>query len=129
MKRRKSFGFLAMGDDDASKKKELRAKIQALKKSVPKGDKKKKKEVQAEIAMLEAELEQLTIKEDEVVPVPELGFGYKETTEKKPNRQQMRKLKKEAEMQGMVARMKRALSSKSLTMLPIYGLRPGGARD
>lgn len=92
--------------DDASKKKDLRAKIQALKKSVPKGDKKKKKEVQAEIAMLEAELELLTVKEDESAPVPEVGFGYKETAEKKPNRQQIRKLKKEAEMQQMIEEAK-----------------------
>ena len=34
------------------------AKIQALKKSIPKGDKKKKKEVGAEIAQLELELEE-----------------------------------------------------------------------
>ena len=39
-------------------KKELQAKIQALKNSIPKGDKKKKKEVTAEIAKLESDLDQ-----------------------------------------------------------------------
>ena len=39
------------------------AKIQALKKSIPKGDKKKKKEVGAEIAQLELELEERHKKE------------------------------------------------------------------
>ena len=39
-------------------KKELQAKIQALKNSIPKGDKKKKKEVTAEIARLESDLDQ-----------------------------------------------------------------------
>ena len=34
------------------------AKIQALKRSVPKGDKRKKKEIAAEIALLEAKLEE-----------------------------------------------------------------------
>eukprot|EP00043_Microstomoeca_roanoka_P009213 m.87771 g.87771 ORF g.87771 m.87771 type:complete len:81 (+) comp14516_c0_seq6:162-404(+) len=34
---------------------ELQAKITALKKSAPKGDKKKKKEITAEIALLEAQ--------------------------------------------------------------------------
>lgn len=38
-------------------RKELHSKIQSLKKSVPKGDKKKKKEVTEEIALLEKELE------------------------------------------------------------------------
>ena len=39
-------------------KKELQAKIQALKNSIPKGDKKKKKQVTAEIASLESDLDQ-----------------------------------------------------------------------
>uniref|UniRef100_A0A1B6EJC5 ubiquitinyl hydrolase 1 n=1 Tax=Cuerna arida TaxID=1464854 RepID=A0A1B6EJC5_9HEMI len=39
-------------------RKELQAKIQALKKSATKGDKKKKKEVQEEIAKLESEMDQ-----------------------------------------------------------------------
>jgi len=39
-------------------KKELQAKVQALKNSIPKGDKKKKKEVTAEIARLESDLDQ-----------------------------------------------------------------------
>ena len=39
-------------------KKDLQAKIQALKKSASKGDKKKKKEINDEIAKLEADLEQ-----------------------------------------------------------------------
>uniref|UniRef100_A0A1E1XFP0 Putative otu ovarian tumor-like cysteine protease n=1 Tax=Amblyomma aureolatum TaxID=187763 RepID=A0A1E1XFP0_9ACAR len=39
-------------------RKELQAKIQNLKHSVPKGDKKKKRDVAAEVAMLEAELEE-----------------------------------------------------------------------
>ncbi|XP_037528324.1 deubiquitinase OTUD6B isoform X2 [Rhipicephalus sanguineus] len=38
-------------------RKELQAKIQSLKHSVPKGDKKRKKDVAAEVAVLEAELE------------------------------------------------------------------------
>ncbi|XP_065913349.1 deubiquitinase OTUD6B-like [Dysidea avara] len=38
--------------------KELRARIQALKKSVPKGDKKKKKDVTAQIAQLEQEIKE-----------------------------------------------------------------------
>ncbi|XP_065292880.1 deubiquitinase OTUD6B-like isoform X2 [Dermacentor albipictus] len=39
-------------------RKELQAKIQSLKHSVPKGDKKRKKDVAAEVAVLEAELEE-----------------------------------------------------------------------
>ena len=39
-------------------KKDLQAKVQALKNSIPKGDKKKKKEVTAEIARLESDLDQ-----------------------------------------------------------------------
>lgn len=39
-------------------KKELQAKVQALKNSIPKGDKKKKKQVTAEIASLESDLDQ-----------------------------------------------------------------------
>jgi hypothetical protein len=42
-------------------KKEIRAKIQQLKKSIPKGDKKRKKEVADEIAKLEQELNALTV--------------------------------------------------------------------
>ncbi|XP_056644415.1 deubiquitinase OTUD6B [Diorhabda carinulata] len=44
-------------------KKELQAKIQSLKKSIPKGDKKKKKEITEEIAKLELELDQKHNKE------------------------------------------------------------------
>lgn len=40
------------------------AKIQALKRSVPKGDKKKKKEIAAEIALLEAKLDEKHDKEN-----------------------------------------------------------------
>lgn len=46
-------------------RKELQAKIQALKKSATKGDKKKKKEVQEEIAKLEADLDQRHKEEEE----------------------------------------------------------------
>lgn len=49
-------------DEDLQKKhrqekKDLQAKIQSMKKGIPKGDKKKKKEITEEIAKLEAELE------------------------------------------------------------------------
>ncbi|CAG9839033.1 unnamed protein product [Diabrotica balteata] len=44
-------------------KKDLQSKIQALKKTVPKGDKKKKKEITEEIAKLELELEEKHRKE------------------------------------------------------------------
>ena len=40
------------------------AKVQALKRSVPKGDKKKKKDIAAEIALLEAQLEEKHNKEN-----------------------------------------------------------------
>lgn len=43
----------------SSLRKELQSCITALRKSVPKGDKKKKKETQAEIALLEARLNDL----------------------------------------------------------------------
>ena len=49
------------------------AKIQALKRSVPKGDKKKKKEISAEIALLEAKLEEKHNKENN-----EIGQDCKE---------------------------------------------------
>ena len=42
----------------------LPAKVQSLKRSVPKGDKKKKKEITAEIALLEAKLEEKHNKEN-----------------------------------------------------------------
>ncbi|CAB3990187.1 Hypothetical predicted protein [Paramuricea clavata] len=45
-------------------RKELQAKVQSLKHSVPKGDKKKKKEITAEIALLEAKLEEKHNKEN-----------------------------------------------------------------
>jgi OTU domain-containing protein 6 len=45
--------------------KQLRAKIQAMKKSVAKGDRKRKKEVLDEIARMEAETEQRHLKEKE----------------------------------------------------------------
>ncbi|XP_029842373.2 deubiquitinase OTUD6B isoform X2 [Ixodes scapularis] len=46
-----------------NERRELQAKIQNLKHSVPKGDKKKKREVMAEVAMLEAQLEEKQNKE------------------------------------------------------------------
>jgi len=53
-----------------SEQKELNARIQALKHSVPKGDKKKKKQITAEIALLTAQLEDRQAKE--LVTVPNL---------------------------------------------------------
>jgi OTU domain-containing protein 6 len=47
-------------------------KIQSLKKSVTKGDKKKKKEVTEEIARLETELEKL--QNEELLQLKQVGF-------------------------------------------------------
>lgn len=59
---KRNFDELFVGDNDISarhkrERKELQAKIQALKKTAGKGDKKKKKEVLEEIVRLEADLE------------------------------------------------------------------------
>lgn len=51
-----------------AEQKELNAKVQALKHSVPKGDKKKKKQVTAEIALLTAQLEERQAQELLVTP-------------------------------------------------------------
>ncbi|KAJ8982057.1 hypothetical protein NQ317_001466 [Molorchus minor] len=56
-------GDIALDEEDLQKrqkqeKKDLQSKIQGLKKTVPKGDKKKKKEITEEIARLECDLEE-----------------------------------------------------------------------
>lgn len=53
----------ALAAKHKSEKKELQAKIQSLKKGVPKGDKKKNREVKAQIAVLENELSEKHDKE------------------------------------------------------------------
>ncbi|KAI3658846.1 hypothetical protein MP638_006561 [Amoeboaphelidium occidentale] len=102
------------GESKTSKQKEIRAKIQQLKKSVPKGDKKKKKEVAEEVAKLEEALAQLQMEKHEPrtekatpddtdepqndAPQSTAEISVEERA-KKPNRQQQRKLKKKAAME------------------------------
>lgn len=97
-------------------KKDLQAKIQGMKKSVPKGDKKKKKEIADEIAKLEDDLEkrhseelktvqssnietitsEVTVKEPEVIEEND-EEDSRETISQRVSRAQKRRLRKAAE--------------------------------
>ena len=59
----------------------ISAKIQAMKKSIPKGDKKRKKEVTAEISQLEQEMEEQHKRELEAV---EIEIGLNQSQDKLP---------------------------------------------
>ncbi|CAG9863334.1 unnamed protein product [Phyllotreta striolata] len=75
-------------------KKDLQAKIQSLKKSAPKGDKKKKKEITEEIARLELELNEKHQQElDELCPPAENSIETDENreneTEEQPEQEEL----------------------------------------
>ncbi|XP_028392740.1 deubiquitinase OTUD6B-like [Dendronephthya gigantea] len=104
-------------------RKELQAKIQALKRSVPKGDKKKKKEIVAEIALLEAKLDEKHDKEkkesvqnynevendDSSEIVSQLNIlEIQPPEQKKPTRAQKRRDKKSAQEKERQKRIEEA---------------------
>ncbi|KAI8319509.1 OTU domain-containing protein 6B-like protein [Martensiomyces pterosporus] len=90
--------------------KELAVKVMALKKSVPKGDKRKKKEATAEIAVLESELtekqeaEMKQLKESDPPPTPAEGAQDDAKNKAKARQQrraeEMKRMQEEAEKEA-----------------------------
>lgn len=111
-------------------KKELQAKIQALKKSVPRGDKKRNKEVKAEIAILEqnqndqheAEIKELDARTAKENSKPELkeestleepGNHQEEIPDVKPDAPRVSKTKRKREKKALKAKQQAELASKA----------------
>ncbi|KAH7981267.1 hypothetical protein HPB49_022852 [Dermacentor silvarum] len=98
-------------------RKELQAKIQSLKHSVPKGDKKRKKDVAAEVAILEAELEEKHKKDlEEFAALQCDGVANGEPEEKKRQKEVQRE-KEIAEQEVENQFLPRAVEERELRVI------------